>query len=416
MDNTESTPAPELPQWPLPNAPTSAWKARPSIPAPAVQKSTRSLVIDTNALIKGSRLEKMATEFYTISEVFDEVTDKQSKHQLAIFPFEIKVRSPTPEAFKKVVEFAKKTGDFPVLSTVDLKVIALTLTLEIEANGSQNIRQEPASILNVPSVPMPEPASNETDSTNEETNTTQDQTQEQKSQSESTPTPAEDNTNAQQTETKDEPEETKKEEDDDDAGWITPDNIKEVTARHHGASGTVDEGRNVACITTDYAMQNVLLQLGLGLLSVDGYTIKTVRQYVLKCSSCNKMTRNMEKKFCPSCGNATLFRLPLTVDSDGKVTYYYARNFKPNLRGTVYSIPLPKGGRKNNDIILTEEHYEQAMRKQKKKSNMDAFDMDYQFASKSDQSKPVVVGYGRRNPNIPKKKTGRNSKGGQRVV
>ena len=124
----------------------------------------------------------------------------------------------------------------------------------------------------------------------------------------------------------------------------------------------------------------------------------------------------MEKKFCPSCGNATLFRLPLTVDADGKVTYYYARNFKPNLRGTVYSIPLPKGGRKNNDIILTEEQYEQAMHKQKKKGGMDAFDMDYQFASKNDRSKPVVVGYGRRNPNIPQKKTGRNSKGGHRVA
>ena len=101
MENTESTPSTEVPKWPLPNAPVSAWKAPPSIPAPVVQKSARSLVIDTNALIKGSRLEKLATEFYTIQEVFEEVTDKQSKHQLAIFPFEIKVRSPTQEAFKK---------------------------------------------------------------------------------------------------------------------------------------------------------------------------------------------------------------------------------------------------------------------------------------------------------------------------
>lgn len=101
MENTEAAPAPEVPKWPLPNAPTSAWKAKPSIPVPTVQKSTRSLVIDTNALIKGSRLEKLATEFYTVREVFDEVTDKQSKHQLAIFPFEIKVRSPTQESFNK---------------------------------------------------------------------------------------------------------------------------------------------------------------------------------------------------------------------------------------------------------------------------------------------------------------------------
>jgi len=35
-----------------------------------------------------------------------------------------------------------------------------------------------------------------------------------------------------------------------------------------------EEDINVACLTTDFAMQNVLLQMNLNLLSVDGISIK----------------------------------------------------------------------------------------------------------------------------------------------
>lgn len=136
-------------------------------------------------------------------------------------------------------------------------------------------------------MPIPEQA-NEGNATNEENNTdTQTADNQLQEQPPVASTMTENNT---VTETKDEPaeSESKKDTDDDDSGWITPDNIQEVTAKYYGTMGAPDDGRNVGCITTDYAMQNVLLQMGLGLLSVDGYTIKTVRQYVLKCSACNK--------------------------------------------------------------------------------------------------------------------------------
>lgn len=65
------------------------------------QKPTRFLVVDTGALIKGVRLERLASEFYTVQEVFDEVRDKQAKQFLQSFPFEIKVRDPPPESLKR---------------------------------------------------------------------------------------------------------------------------------------------------------------------------------------------------------------------------------------------------------------------------------------------------------------------------
>lgn len=66
---------------------------------------------------------------------------------------------------------------------------------------------------------------------------------------------------------------------------------------------TLDGNLPVACITTDFAMQvktlidnrtipiayllkNVLIQLGIPVLSVDGLLIRTARSYVLKCRVC----------------------------------------------------------------------------------------------------------------------------------
>ena len=44
----------------------------------------------------------------------------------------------------------------------------------------------------------------------------------------------------------------------------------------------------VGCITADYAMQNVLLQIGLNVVSMDGMLIKRVKSFVLYCPACFK--------------------------------------------------------------------------------------------------------------------------------
>jgi PIN domain of ribonuclease len=45
-----------------------------------------------------------------------------------------------------VVDFSRKTGDFSTLSSVDLKVLALTYMLEVEANGTARLRTEPVKV------------------------------------------------------------------------------------------------------------------------------------------------------------------------------------------------------------------------------------------------------------------------------
>jgi RNA-binding protein NOB1 len=70
-----------------------------------------------------------------------------------------------------------------------------------------------------------------------------------------------------------------------EGGWITPENIKAVNS---GKGEALTGKNNVGCVTTDFAMQNVLLQMGLNLISIDGMLLKNVKQWVLRCYGCNK--------------------------------------------------------------------------------------------------------------------------------
>lgn len=64
-------------------------------------KGVRTLVIDAGPMLRvGLRVKDYAEEFITVPEVFNEIRDRQARQQLAIFPFEIKTRVPSEEAFK----------------------------------------------------------------------------------------------------------------------------------------------------------------------------------------------------------------------------------------------------------------------------------------------------------------------------
>lgn len=69
--------------------------------------------------------------------------------------------------------------------------------------------------------------------------------------------------------------------------WVTPENIKEVATRMYGEYKPLVSGKG-GCITTDFSMQNVLLQMGIHLISVNGLQIRKVKHWVLKCFSCSK--------------------------------------------------------------------------------------------------------------------------------
>lgn len=87
-------------------------------------------------------------------------------------------------------------------------------------------------------------------------------------------------------------------EEDGDGEWITPSNVglhksraldllPSADASRRG-KGKHDEVVAAGCMTADFAMQNVLLQMGLSLVGVEGKRIQKVKTWVLRCHACFK--------------------------------------------------------------------------------------------------------------------------------
>jgi RNA-binding protein NOB1 len=83
--------------------------------------------------------------------------------------------------------------------------------------------------------------------------------------------------------------------DDDEGEWITPSNVSIHKSRalnllpsDSKGKGKVEGPLHTGCMTADFAMQNVLLQMGLSLVSVEGKRIEKVKSWVLRCHACFK--------------------------------------------------------------------------------------------------------------------------------
>ena len=87
------------------------------------------------------------------------------------------------------------------------------------------------------------------------------------------------------------------EDEDSDEGWITPDNIengiyfgREMIGQEQvkKKKEDVDESLKMAVgiLTSDFPMQNVILQIGIPLFSFDGLRVSTIKQFVFRCRAC----------------------------------------------------------------------------------------------------------------------------------
>lgn len=72
-------------------------------------------------------------------------------------------------------------------------------------------------------------------------------------------------------------------------------------------------------------------QIGLNLVTIDGYVIKQLRTFIFRCYSCFKTTSIMTKIFCPNCGNKTLKKVAVSLDENGKQVIHI--NFRRRLTG-----------------------------------------------------------------------------------
>ncbi|CAN7991849.1 unnamed protein product [Ixodes hexagonus] len=386
---------------------------------PSTKASVQHLVVDAGGFIKNTTLHEIGRRIYTIPEVVSEIKDNATKQRLQVLPYEIQYRVPPPEIIKIVTDFSKQTGDYPSLSAVDIKVLALTYLLEKEVVGTEHLCQKPKSTQVLPQGALKGTTVSPgffgpTNSVRETEGAHGERVQEG---SEDSPVDR-----GQQGE--DEPcknESSGDEGSEDDEAWITPSNITEIK-RQMGALTVEDEKpMPVACISTDFAVQNMLIQMGLKAVSVEGMMIKHARTFILRCHACFTTTKIMTKQFCPGCGNKTLKRVSVSVDEDGTTTLFINYKKPINIRGTRFSLPTPKGGKHANNPILCEDQPVPQNRPSKMAlSKVDALDPDYlsrnspfkvnDVYSRSANLNVRLDHIGSRNPNQVKRNTGNHKK------
>ena len=214
-----------------------------------------------------------------------------------------------------MVAFAKRTGDYAVLSQTDLSVIALTCQYELEVNGDKNVRSQPgekkgpAPVQNaqqskgkgkakmkdaaVPAKADKVPAS--TESTPEKVEQTEIETSEKSEDRTEEITESVDQVKLDASPSPANPiyESTPLDDEDSDGGeWINSSNVAKHRSKDLGlvptGSGSNQSPLAAACMTGDYAVQNVLLSMGLGLVGEEGKRINKVKSWVLRCHACFK--------------------------------------------------------------------------------------------------------------------------------
>jgi RNA-binding protein NOB1 len=413
-------------------------------------KAIHSLILDAGPIIKNdppvSTLLGQAETLYTIPAVIDEIRDAvtRSRVESTLLPF-LKLRSPRPASIKVITDFARRTGDLEVLSRPDIHLMALAYEVECERNhGDWRLRSVPGqkrlngappeslsgetvmpldrdaeeAVLEVKPSQIPEtrgawgtniPVSEAEECSNEKVEqvvkvlasaqispTNESIISEESSEAQldakedaldlATPTLSTSNIEEVQATDSDES---------DNEGWITPSNLKKHQERDaNGTSEPQEEVKimQVATITSDFAMQNVLLRMNLNLLSPSLQRIKQLKTWVLRCHACFSITKDMSKQFCNRCGQPTLMRTSCSTDKDGNFKVHLKKNIQWNTRGNVFSIPKPVAGTSNGKLvagggkggwgqglILAEDQkeYIQAMTSARRKKEKDLMDEDY---------------------------------------
>jgi rRNA maturation endonuclease Nob1 len=211
---------------------------------------------------------------------------------------------------------------------------------------------------------------------------------------------------------------------DDGEGWVNPSNIANVKAKGAGmyASGAdtvaVSADTKTACVTTDFSMQNVMLQMGLHVMSVDGMLVQRVKQFVLRCVGCFQVHYQMDRLFCSRCGGSHLHRIAASIDAKtGQLRLHLKKNYQKSLQGTKYNLPKPgNAGKYEGEILLREDQLFSGVWKQKvvkiRKDVRSAFgeDITSDIGVQINKGNSIMVGYGRRNPNAEKGRERRGKK------
>ncbi|KPA81583.1 hypothetical protein ABB37_03920 [Leptomonas pyrrhocoris] len=330
------------------------------------------LILDANAIIKGmDNFVSTADALVTIPQVVSEIKDRASRDLLERLPHTITVLDPTREAVAAVVACAERTGDFGAMSRTDIRLCALALDC-CKAGG----------FLGEPIAPRPPQVNPKNDDkievvTEEMSEGEYDEnTEQEEEENEEGDEPAgttEGNAPAAPRESRlpgwGNWEDEQKEgagvhaDDDGEGDWITPENIHEMQNGSRGTGRAFEAG--MACVTSDYAMQNTLMHLGVPIVGTNGMHIHELRLWLMRCTACFALVVDTTRQFCPECGSGdTLRRVNYVVNDKGEKKLYINFKRKISTRGTIYNLPKPRGGKKgtNRNLVLREDQLAHVVR------------------------------------------------------
>ncbi|CDR95942.1 RNA-binding domain NOB1 protein,putative [Babesia bigemina] len=292
----------------------------PAAPASAdTEAPRRKLVVDTGAYNRSTYLDRSGDELFVTRGVMKEIERFKDKNPVGTHirtVFKVTERDPVEEDIAKVKKFAALTGDLPFLSANDIGCIALTLRLQVESGDTSRLRSEPLPLSLT-----------------------------------KTGSKAEKNEAGKKRGGRNKPKKGGSESGVGFDCWITPENVHSYNI----SAAAPESHQKVACMTTDFAMQNVLLHMGLNVVTLDGFAAKSVRSWGHLCRACLEVFPNTLRQFCSNCGNATVDRVPLVVDGQtGQVTVKDTRKWI-NTRGTIYTQPKPVTGKSKQMYIVAED-------------------------------------------------------------
>ena len=426
--------------------------ATPPIASPPSQpqKAINTILLDSTPLLTNipplSTLLSQAANLISTPSVISEIRDHaaRSRVETLYLPF-LTLRTPKPESIKFVRDFARRTGDLSVLSRTDVEVLGLAYEVECELNkGDWRLRKTPGQKRTNGAMPGREETQD--DDPREEAKRMDKKAELRRSANSLLPAPrapwaqstsqdglggmtaalekatlenaqpaAESLLELAETENTSsippEPSEAdlkslgdeeagEGSSGDDSEGWITPSNINNRKAKDAAAankSSKISGTMQVATITGDFAMQNVLLQMNLNLLSPSTcQRITQLKRTILRCHACFNTTKQMDRQFCERCGKPTLTRVSCSTSANGETKLHLKANMQWNNKGNVFSIPKPThgtanqkykgpkhgGGGKNGwgtDLILAEDQkeYSRAKQAQGRERVRDLMDEDY---------------------------------------
>ncbi len=406
-------------------------------------KSVHSIILDAGPIIKNeppvSSLLAQSEALFTVPSVITEIRDATARSRLetTLLPF-LTLKTPGEQSVKVIMEFARKTGDLGVLSKVDIQILALAYELECEKNGGNwRLRTVPGQkringaapsmkragllkaedeapieptesgdrteilsrdvINSISPGPSASPDRHEYSVEPTQAHSPMSGAQEAQLTDEVSTLPLDNLAleTVSPADTLEAQNNAPSSEDSDSEGWITPSNIKKRQAdgsKSVGSTSSTTGTMQVATITTDFAMQNLLLQMNLNLLSPSLQRIRHLKTYILRCHACFQQTKEIDKQFCPRCGKPTLMRVACSTRQNGEFRLHLKRNMQWNTRGDRYSIPRPVAGSASGKVgmgggkggwgqglILAEDQkeYVQAMNGQGRRKERNLMDEDY---------------------------------------